>query len=333
MAHYWESGLLVRERAWHGLGKVLETPPENMQEAMRLAGADWPVELRRMQVIGGGEVPDHRAVVRTKMDEHGVREDVLGIVGSRYEPVQNAEAFRWFDPFIADGSCAVESAGVLKGGRVVWVLAKIQGEEAKAGNRDGDIALAYLMLSLSHDGSLPVQVSFTATRVVCWNTISAALRKANRDGSTRRLRHTASVHDNLRSVRDTIDLARRDFSASAAVWAELMRAQVAPTRAEEVAQFQSYMRRTFNPKAAEIIARGEDLPELRNENELWSTYTQGPGADSAGRTAWGLYQAATHYQDHIGGRTADSRLSATWFGAGRETRQRAFDNAVAMLAR
>ena len=107
MAHYFESGFFVREAAWHGLGTVLQNAP-NTREAIRLAGLDWQVNLQPVfaRVDGSHDIAceDSRAMVRSIHLPNGdVRDDVLGIVGDRYTPLQNTEAFAWFDPLVADG--------------------------------------------------------------------------------------------------------------------------------------------------------------------------------------------------------------------------------------
>ena len=95
MAHEFESGFFVTEPAWHGLGVVLQDPP-TVQEAITAAGLDWKVELRRLTMPDGREVPN-RAVVRS------TDESLLGVVGPDYEPLQNSDALAWFQPFVDSG--------------------------------------------------------------------------------------------------------------------------------------------------------------------------------------------------------------------------------------
>lgn len=358
MAHYFESGFFVREKAWHGLGTVLADAPRSTSEGLRLAGLDWHVNLAPVfcapglptdidtekamrsidadpsQLLG---CPDARAMVRAiQLPNGNVREDVLGIVGTRYEPLQNVDAFRWFDPLLAEGDVVLEAAGSVKEGRHVWILARIGARPEQVGRRHDDIAVPYLLLSNSHDGTRAVTVTFTPIRVVCWNTLSAANRAADvASASSRKVRHTRSAANTLAGIRETINLASRDFSAKALLWRELASADLAPRGSAELARkVQAYARAVFNPPAVVDKAKKEgtmiDLPEVRAEKHLWQLVHSGPGADSAGVSPFGLYMAATHYSDHVNGHTASTRLASTWFGNGASLRERAETEAMAL---
>lgn len=346
MAHYFESGFFVREKAWHGLGTVLQDAPTNTQEGIRLAGLDWQVELQPVFAhLSDGSpqdgntlpCPDAQAMVRHIHQRDGsVASDVLGVVGKRYEPLQNTDAFRWFDPLLADRDCVLEAAGSVKGGRHVWILARIGDTAAQVGRRNDDIAVPYLLLSNSHDGTRAVTVSFTPIRVVCWNTLSAAHRAADAAGSSaRKVRHTKSAANTLHGIRETINLASRDFSAKALLWREMAKTDLARPQSPQLANIvQTYARLVFNPASVVDKARKSgtvaELPEVRAEKHLWQLLHKGPGAESAGITPFGLYMAATHYSDHVNGHNASTRLASTWFGAGVQTRERAETEALAL---
>lgn len=349
MAHYFESGFFVREAAWHGLGTVLQNAP-NTREAIRLAGLDWQVNLapvfagpsvqapnddrKPLHVRGEDLITCHdaRAMVRSIHLPNGdVRDDVLGIVGDRYTPLQNTDAFRWFDPLVADGDCSLEAAGSVKEGRNVWILAKINTKPLQVGRNPQDVAAAYLLLSNSHDGTRAVTVAFTPIRVVCWNTLSAANRAADADkegASSRKVRHTRSAQNTLAGIRETINLESRNFAAKALLWRELSKADLAPRGTQQLARIvQGFTRAVFNPTETVEKARKEgrmsELPEVRAEPHIWELLHNGPGADSAGASPFGLYMAATHYSDHQNGHNANTRLASTWFGAGTKVRERA----------
>ena len=335
MAHYFESGFFVRQKAWHGLGQTLAESPATAREAIAAAGLDWQVQLAPCYAdLNGQRIPlaDTRATVREVWTPDGVRVDSLGVVGERYVPLQNRDAFAFFDSFVQSGEAEYEAAGSLKGGRLVWILARLVGEEAAVGTREGDTVRPYLLLSTSHDGTRSTSVAFTPIRVVCWNTLSASYRAETAQNS-RRVKHTRGAADRLSEIRNTIDTARADFSAMRDAWRELQAYSLPADdrRAAEVVR--TYSRLVFGD-AAEVkraIANRDPLPEVRAEADIWRLLHRGPGADSAGRTAFGLLQAATHYLDHVAGRTPESRLAASWTGAAAETRQRATDRALALV--
>jgi len=187
MAHFWESGFVVREQAWHGLATVLDKAPTTA-EALRQSQLDWHVNLTPVFAMPGmapelaekngiAAAPlsdalycdDARAMVREIHQRDGtLRSDVLGMVGTRYCPLQNTDAFRWFDPLCADGSVELESAGSVKGGRHVWILARIATKPLQVGRKPEDVATPYLLLSNSGLGGLRRrQRSLTSRQRAC----------------------------------------------------------------------------------------------------------------------------------------------------------------------
>ncbi|MCP4899974.1 MAG: DUF932 domain-containing protein [bacterium] len=346
MPAYFESGFFVREKAWHGLGTVLDDAPDTAK-ALALAGLDWEVETVPVQAIVDGEAipaPDSRAMVRNVHQRDGsLQTDVLGIVGTRYRPLQNSEAFAWFDPLLHEGNCTLEAAGSVKDGRNVWVLARMNdADDANVGSNPEDIVRPYLLLSNSHDGTRAVTVAFTPIRVVCWNTLSAVHRAADAgtaDPSYRKVRHTRAAKNTLAGIRDTIDTARRDFTAQALVWNELGAVHLDGDEADRYAianrrpaaqnvrgnATMAYARRVFgNPAEIKKADKaGDPLPSVRAEKHVWDLLHRGPGSRSAGLTAFGLYMAATHYLDHQNGHTESTRLASSWFGNGANIRARA----------
>lgn len=348
MAHHFESGFTVRQKSWHGLETVLSDAPETSREAIVAAGMDWPVEeqplyAERLTADGVVTMPitTHKAIVR------GTDQSVLGIVGSDWRPLQNVDAFRFFDPIVADKAASFETAGSLKGGKVVWVLAKINMDrQAVAGN---DEILPYLLLSNSHDGSRAVTVAFTPIRVVCWNTLSASLGRS--DAGTIpaiRVLHMSTMEATLREVQGAIDLARSRFAVSMERF-ESMRA-----RGLQADEFKRYvvdvLRGTDEDLVAMIeaaqvqasfgISKAADRVEAlkrkaaaepRAVEIVTDLFERGPGADLAGQTVWGAYNAVTHYVDHVRGKSQENRMESSWFGGGARTRQVAFKKAMELV--
>jgi phage/plasmid-like protein (TIGR03299 family) len=120
MSAEFESGMFVREPAWHRLGVVVDEAP-NVEEAIKLAGLDWEVRKEPVHFKVEDEeveVPNRFAVVRSTDDKP------LGIVSDRYEPLQNTEAFKFFNPFLE--YCDFNTAGSLREGKNVWILAKLR---------------------------------------------------------------------------------------------------------------------------------------------------------------------------------------------------------------
>ena len=178
MAHEVESIMYVGDAPWHGLGVAIpEGKKLSIEEAIRAAGLDWEVELRHIFAKDGRGIPLgilNRYVTYRKSDN-----TVLGIVGKDYHALQNRDAFKWFQPFLESGEATIETAGSLKGGSRVWVIARIRRDPLVVGKED--VMEHFVLLSNSHDGSLAVRVGFTPS-VWCATTPSVLLmsqRQAN----------------------------------------------------------------------------------------------------------------------------------------------------------
>lgn len=305
MAHEFESGMFVGQGAWHRLGVVLQEPP-TVEEAIQVAGLDWTVELEPVYLSDGRMVSERRAVVRSS------DRSVLGTVGPEYEPLQNHEAFAWFNPFLAERNVALETAGSLRGGRRVWVQARVRDEAAEVA--PGDVVRPFLLLYTGHDGTLSVGVQFSVTRVVCMNT----LRAARGEGGIIKVRHTAAVREGLAAVRETVDLVRRTFSASVEQYRAMQR------RALGVEGLEAYIR-----KVLEVPADAEKLP--RAWDQILENFEAGAGAETHRGTVWGAYNAVTEWTGSQRGKDEESRLDSTWFGTAAGIRGRAHEEAVALL--
>ena len=187
-----ESMMYVREKPWHGLGTRVEEAPTSA-DALRMAGLDWNVVQRNIQVCGGAKIQNYKANVR---DSDGT---VLGVVSDRYKIVQNAEAFEFTDSLIG-GDVRYETAGSLNGGRKIWLLAKLPETEIV-----GDKTEPYLCFTNTHDGSGAIRVCMTPIRVVCNNTLNLALGSARRAWS---VRHTGDMASKMHEARVCLERAR-----------------------------------------------------------------------------------------------------------------------------
>ncbi|MEQ9237955.1 DUF932 domain-containing protein [Coleofasciculus sp. E2-BRE-01] len=117
MSHKFESGFFVHQAAWHKLDTVLQNPPTT-EQAIVEAGLNWRViEEPLYQVEGNSSEIILKKKLRRDRDQA-----FLGIVKHDYTPLQNEEAFRWFDPLLSRGGVQLEAAGSLKGGKRIWIF-------------------------------------------------------------------------------------------------------------------------------------------------------------------------------------------------------------------
>lgn len=187
-----ESLFYVRETPWHGLGVKLEEAPTS-KDAIVAAGLDWKVEKKPI-FLQDTDVPikGYFSNVRDKDNS------VLGIVSSKYEIVQNSEAFEFTDR-LADEGLKYVTAGSLKSGRVVWLLAELP----KTKILDDDIG-NFICFTNTFDGSGAIQCLMTPTRIVCQNTLNLAISTAHRKWSTR---HIGDIQGKIHEAQITLGLA------------------------------------------------------------------------------------------------------------------------------
>ena len=198
-----------REPAWHGLGTVFteEKNTAEMLEAANLNG--WNVRLEDL------ETPSHltsdknyQYVLRTNPTDNS-QTDILGVVGERYHVMQNEDLFSFGDN-ILDGGGRWETAGSIKGGRVVFGALALERETILDPTGVADKVKTYLLINTSHDGSIAIQASITPVRVVCANTLNIALnttKKKNGIKQSFKIRHTQTAQGKVAIARQTLGMA------------------------------------------------------------------------------------------------------------------------------
>ena len=191
------SMMYVGDAPWHKLGVKLPKLATSA-EAIEAAGLDYEVHKKQLFCKPNGrhlvEVPRSFCTVRRDT------EAVLGIVGDRYTVLQNEDAFTFFDSLVGTGEAIFETAGALGQGESIWLLAKLPGYIRVGRN---DEVKKYLLLTNSHDGKSMVRAKLTPVRVVCNNTLSAALEGAEQEV---RIRHTPSAVDRLEEAHKILGL-------------------------------------------------------------------------------------------------------------------------------
>lgn len=191
MAHNIESMFYTREKPWHGLGTMVQEAPTS-SEALRLAGLDWTVDGRPIYTAEGEQIDNYKVNVRSSDNA------VLGVVTDRYTICQNSNAFEFTDELIG-GDVRYETAGSLRGGRRIWLLAKMPNTTVA-----GDDVEPYLCFTNTHDGTGAVRVCMTPVRVVCNNTLNIALSCAKRSWS---VTHVGDIQEKITEAKIALELA------------------------------------------------------------------------------------------------------------------------------
>lgn len=318
MAHEIEQMFSVVEKPWHGLGTVVENAP-SVQDAIKLAGLDWTVEKQSILTASGIPVNDNKALVRSS------DQSILGVVGNRYTPLQNTDAFSFFNPFIDQGLATLETAGSLREGKRIWILARLNNAPIEITKTNGDVIQAYLLLSNSHDGKLAVRIGFTPIRVVCANTLSAA--HGNSESKLIRVWHGKDVKQNVDDLQSIVDATNAEFVATTEKYKYLASKQI------NTQDLEKYVRQVFSlndPKSER-----EKIMQARLTTRIEELFKFGKG--NTGKTFWDAYNGLTEFLNFEGTirqslapaqEKQDIRLDKLWFGQSKTLNDKALDVAL-----
>lgn len=302
----------VGEVPWHKLGTQLEKPA-TAQEAIEAAGLDFRVQLKPVKTVINRHrkvVPNTFATVRTDTSE------VLGVVGSRYQPIQNRDAFAFFDGIVDQDEAIYHTAGVLGKGERIWILAKLPSYIRVGKN---DIVNKFLLLTNSHDGSMVVRAKLTPVRVVCSNTLSIALAGNEQEV---RVRHTANAVHKLEQAHKLLGLTNHLYQQLDSVFNRMSLRKLSEK------QLMEYVK-------ALVPANPNAKFQTRNENmrqAILELHELGQGAEMSRGSLWGAYNAVTEFSDHVQhSRDTNRQLTSIWFGGGEKLKLRAFELAQKML--
>ena len=312
------------ERAWHGMGVVTDgTLPA--REAFETANALFTVEKRELtypkEVIGYNS-PD--SVVRYTSEPSGAyglvrtdTQDILGIVSKQYEIVPNESLLRMAE-FIRE-EVDMDSVVVLSDGGKVAFTATLRG--ASADIVPGDTVKRRIVGFLGHDGKTGCGAMFTNIRVVCTNTLAAAM--ATRDAKVS-IRHKTGANDNFEHLIKSIDTARETFNNEVEIFRNFADTPI------ERSDFRELLERVY----ASEIPEGKQVDDLRKYPKLVRSYLGGFGArEFAPFTMWTAVNAITEIETstQIGTRAYQRRQFARAnFGAGLTTSKRAVMEALTM---
>ena len=286
-------------------------PISTIGEAIDASGLDWEVGLKDLQTVDGVPV-SHRATYR-KTDG-----SILGVVGPRYTPLQNRDAFDWFQPFLDAGECELHTAGSLHSGQKVWVLAQLNRDNSEIVK--GDEVCKFILLSNSHDGTTAIRVGYTPIRVVCVNTLAAAHSKHS-GSKLIRIRHTRSSQKNLEQVRDIMDNINAEFEATAEQYRFLA------SKNFNQADVRRYVKVLLG-----IEGTADDDIKTRTRNIMDDILSriEGPKQAATGvrGTYWAAYNGYNEYLNYAKGRTSDNRLDSLWFGQNANDNTKALETAM-----
>lgn len=281
--HCFESGFFVREKAWHGLGQLVQEAPTSA-DALSLAGLNWTVSSEPLYTKSGVEIPNYKANTRSSDNS------ILGVVTDKYKIVQNAEAFDFTDMLINE-EVKYESAGSLKNGKTIWLLAKMP--ETKILD---DSVEPYICFTNSHDGLGAIKVCMTPVRVVCQNTLNMALNTAQRKWSTR---HIGNMSEKLEEAKNTLQLANDYMTQLNSTAEELVEKKVTEDDLNKI------LATVFPVDENDSNRKKANVEQIKDN--FYMCYLS-PDILKFKNTAWGVINAAADFADHI----APSRASQNY---------------------
>ena len=290
------------ETPWHGLGtKVLpDLTPDQMLDA---AGLNWEVrKVPAFATINDRQVNvGHSALVRNIDDK------VLDVVSNDWNPVQNSEAFAFFNDFIAEGDMEMHTAGSLKDGQIVWGLAKV-----KAGFSlfNGDEVESYLHFTNFHKYGFSTDVRFTPIRVVCNNTLTLSLNT--------KVEKMVKISHRREFDGDNVKLMLGVAAEKLAQYKEM--AQFLGSKRYSNENVVEYFKRVFPSAGQKEVSR--------SANTAMEILETQPGAQYAEGTWWTAFNAVTYMTDHLLGRTQDTRLTSAWYGVNKNVKTKALESAL-----
>lgn len=294
---------------WHGLGQAL-TPDASIETWTREAGLNYTVnESPVLFQTDAATMPEEfkgRKVLH-RSDTGGA----LAVVSDGYRVVQPADVMGFFGKLVELGGFQMETAGVLSHGRRVWALAKVnQGADVI----EGDTVRPYVLLGTSYDGTMATVAKFTSIRVVCNNTITAALGREH--GGTVRVLH---------SERFNPDAVRMELGIVGDNWERFL-VQSRKLAGETMSKIEAdaFVTALLEPFHNSRMA----LNETRGYKRIMDLFSgQAIGADIPGvaGTRWAMLNAVTELVDHERGRSANTRIESAWFGTGAVLKNKALE--------
>ena len=300
----------LRQPAWHGLGTVFQEEV-NTNEMLTMAHLDnWNVRLEDVAIPESFESDKNYSFVTRTNPFDRTKNDVLGVVGERYVPLQNEDLFSFGDNLL-DGGGRWETAGSIKGGRVVFGSIALTDSITLDPDGRADKIDNYLLINTSHDGSIAIQASITPVRVVCANTLNLALSAVNGKKDVKqtfKIRHTQTAEGKIAVAREALGLAHKYIDEFSSIANAMIQTEITKAQFDEIVAI-AYPAPTKDAKGSQKKHDGKiDL--------LQGIYV-GQYNDTISGTAWGAFNALTErldwYRSSRGGSNESILASASGF--------------------
>jgi len=307
------------ETPWHRFGQQLtEDELYDTEAAIKKGYMDFECEKVRLATMDEHKTPTDCYVIRRT--DTGAILNSSNSVGPDFTILPNRDAFNWFKPFLETKEACLHTAGVLRNGSRIWILAKLNRKPMEVAKND--FVEKFILLSHAHDGTLAARAGFTPVRVVCANTLSMAQGLSSSE--LIRVRHTKNIKANLDAVRDVINAANASFEATAEQYRQLVKREINQKDVEK------YVKIVFKIDENYKDAMSKPGRTTKRIEEILELFETGKGNNLPGvrGTMWAAYNAVTEYLSYSRGNTSESRVDSLWYGVNASTNRRAFDTAL-----
>ena len=308
---------------------------------LTVAKMNWNVQRRCLGMRGNDGTPNtvaldnYRAIVREDTEE------VFQIATKKYQPVQNSEIVDFFREFCEAGHASMETVGGIRGGAVVWALARLNGGSTEMIGANDEVR-GYMLLASSHDGSVRTIGKATQTRVVCWNTLTAAFGEKTKQEF--KMKHSKKFTSAVRDeAQKTMGMAINQVKETNGICRKLAATRIDDSgRIEFVSRLlggESILDQVVNDSSRNILDAVVDASQYESGAEvsrvgkaILDAIIESPGSElvTANGTLWGAVNGVTYFADHVRGRSQDQRLQNAWFGNGDVLKTKAMEVAKDM---
>ena len=322
MAHLVQTMAYTNATPWHGLGNPLPAR-EPIEVWAEQAGMAWQIQESPVRFLADsiGSLGSIHSFPEQKVLYRSDTKEALSVVSQRYQVVQPQEVLEFYRDLTEVSGYELETAGVLKGGRKFWALARTGQSLALKGN---DVVHGYLLLATSCDGTLATTATPTTVRVVCNNTLSIAV-----NGATQAIKVPHRSRFEPQAVKQQLGIAVSQWDGFMYQMRTLAERKV---KSHEAMNYFLRVLCDVQPGAADLSNLANERA-LKKVQALYEGHGYGADLEAAKGTAWGLLNAVTEYVDHQKqARSPDHRMDSAWFGQGALIKQRALDTALLLAA-
>jgi phage/plasmid-like protein (TIGR03299 family) len=319
MSHEVETMAWAHEVPWHGLGNKVEGDI-TCDEMLVAAGLDWEVKEAPCFInVDGKQIAVDRKALYRSSDQR-----IFTVTGMNWRPFQNRDAMNFFREWTQIGGCTLETAGSLRGGKIVWALARVAAGFSLQGR---DHVKAYILLVSPHEVGKASTVRTTSIRVLCANTLAMAGGVQGKHAEYRQSHifnfDTSAAKASVQLVKE--DIARMELDALALQQLKMSQFDTVRVLAEF---FQPTLPNGTKTSVEELINE-PDARSPKLQRVLWAT-EKAPGATPG--NGWGVLNGVTYWADHMAGNSKDSRLFNSWLGESGKAKDKVKEKLMEMVS-